>query len=158
MILLNSLPDEEYETFTLILINGKQTLNYSDVLAALVNYEVRRQDKLFSSEGTSAAELTIRGRSSNRKDKGDCGRSKSGPDFRDLMKNQCAFYKELGHWKIDCPKAKGKKKELKLSKSRTAGQYSSLLHRQVDRTQTHRFSLFPLLLLLLVTQEALSGS
>ena len=47
LILLNSLPDEEYATFTLTLINGKQTLNYSDVSAALVNYEVRRQDKLF---------------------------------------------------------------------------------------------------------------
>jgi len=45
VILLNSLPEEEYETFTLILINGKQTLNYSEVSAALVNYEVRRHDK-----------------------------------------------------------------------------------------------------------------
>ena len=65
LILLNSLPDEEYETFTLILINGKQTLNYSDVSAALLNYKVRRQDKLSSSEGTSAEGLAIRGRSSN---------------------------------------------------------------------------------------------
>ena len=47
VILLNSLPDEEYETFTLTLINGRQTLNYSEVSIALVNYEVRRQDKLF---------------------------------------------------------------------------------------------------------------
>jgi len=31
LILLNSLPDKEYETFTLTLINSKQTLNYSDV-------------------------------------------------------------------------------------------------------------------------------
>ena len=38
LILLNSLPEEEYETFILTLINGKQTLNYSDVSAALVNY------------------------------------------------------------------------------------------------------------------------
>ena len=44
VVLLNSLPDEEYETFTLTLINGRQTLNYSEVLAALVNYEVKRQD------------------------------------------------------------------------------------------------------------------
>jgi len=36
MILLNSLPEEEYEIFTLTLINGRQILNYSDVLAALV--------------------------------------------------------------------------------------------------------------------------
>jgi len=42
VILLNSLPNEEYETFTLTLINGKQTLNYNEVSAALVNYEVRR--------------------------------------------------------------------------------------------------------------------
>ena len=38
LILLNSLPEEEYETFILTLINGKQTLNYSDVSPALVNY------------------------------------------------------------------------------------------------------------------------
>ena len=43
VILLNSLPDEEYETFVLILINGKQTLNYSNMSAALVNYEARRK-------------------------------------------------------------------------------------------------------------------
>jgi len=36
-ILLNSLPDEEYETFTLTLINSKQTLNYSEMSATLVN-------------------------------------------------------------------------------------------------------------------------
>jgi len=48
LILLNSLPDEEYETFILTLINGKQTHNYSDVSAALVNYE-RRKDKQSSS-------------------------------------------------------------------------------------------------------------
>jgi len=29
VILLNSLPNEEYETFTLTLINGRQTRNYS---------------------------------------------------------------------------------------------------------------------------------
>jgi len=45
LILLNSLPDEEYETFVLTLINGRQSLNYNDVSAALINYEVRRKDK-----------------------------------------------------------------------------------------------------------------
>jgi len=45
LILLNSLPDEENETFILTFINGKQTINYSDMLAALVNYKVRRKDK-----------------------------------------------------------------------------------------------------------------
>jgi len=81
---LNSLPDEEYETFTLILINGRQTLNYNEVSAALVNYEVRRQDRLSSHESTSVEALAVRGRGSNRKGKGDRGRSKSRSDFRDL--------------------------------------------------------------------------
>jgi len=81
------------------------------VSAAFVNYEVRRQDRLSSFESTTEA-LAVRGRSSNRKGRGDQGRLKSRSGFRDLKKNQCALCKELGHWKIDCPKAKGKK-ELK---------------------------------------------
>ena len=107
VILLNS--DEKYETFTLNLINGRQILNYAKVSAALINNEVKRQDKLSSSGSTSAEVLAIRGRSSNRKGKDDRGRSKSRPDFRDLKKNQCAFCKKLGHWKIDCSKVKSKK-------------------------------------------------
>jgi len=79
LILLNSLPDKEYEIFVLTLINGKQTLNYSDVSATLVNYEVRRKDKQSSSKSTLAEALTVRGRSSSKKGKGDCGRSKSDP-------------------------------------------------------------------------------
>ena len=97
VILLNSLPDEEYKTFTLTLISGTQTLNYNAVQAALVNYEVRRQNRLSSHESISAEALAVRGRSSNRNDKGDRGRSKSGTGFRDLKKNQCAFCKELGY-------------------------------------------------------------
>ena len=31
VILLNSLPREEYETFTLTLINGKKSLDYNEV-------------------------------------------------------------------------------------------------------------------------------
>ena len=38
IILLNSLPEEEYETFTLTLINGRKSLNYNEVSAAFVNY------------------------------------------------------------------------------------------------------------------------
>ena len=45
VILLNSLSDEEYETFILTLINGKQTFNHSDVSTALGNYETTRNDK-----------------------------------------------------------------------------------------------------------------
>ena len=46
VILLNSLPEEEYETFTLTLINGRQSLNYNDVSATLVNYEGGRTECL----------------------------------------------------------------------------------------------------------------
>jgi len=112
VILLNSLPREEYETFTLTLINGRKSLNYSDVSAALVSYEVRRQDRLSSSRSTTAEALTVRGRSSNRKGRGDQGRSKSRSGFRDLKRNQCALCKELRHWKVDCPKAKDKKEPM----------------------------------------------
>jgi len=73
MILLNSLPDEEYETFVLTLINGKETRMYSDMSVALVNYEVKRKDKQFSSNGTSAEALMVRGRSSNRRAKRSVG-------------------------------------------------------------------------------------
>jgi len=37
LIFLNSLPDEEYETFVLTLIERKQSLNYNNVSASLVN-------------------------------------------------------------------------------------------------------------------------
>jgi len=66
---LNSLPNEEYETFVLTLINGKQTLNYSDLSAALINYEVRRKNKQSSSNSNSAEALTVSGRSSVRRAK-----------------------------------------------------------------------------------------
>ena len=93
LILLNSLPHEEYKIFVLILINSKQTLNYSDVSAALVNYEVRKKDMQTYSNGTLAEALTVRGRGFNRKSKDEHGRPKSRPDFKDLKKNLCAFCK-----------------------------------------------------------------
>jgi len=48
LILLNSLPHEEYKTVVFTLINEKQSINYNDVSAALVNYEVRRISNLLS--------------------------------------------------------------------------------------------------------------
>ena len=113
VILLNSLPVDEYETFTLTLINGRKFLNYAEVSAALMSYEARRQDRLYPSGSTTAEALVVRGRSSNRKGRDDQGRSKSRSDFRDLKRNQCALCKELGHWKVDCLKAKGKKMKSK---------------------------------------------
>ena len=112
VILLNSLPAEECETFTLTLINGRQSLNYHEVSSALVNYETRKERQSFQAS-TSAEAFAVRGRGSYRKGKGDRERSKSRPGFRDLKKNQCAFCKEFEHWKVDCLKAKGKKKESK---------------------------------------------
>ena len=109
VILLNSLPEEEYEIFTLTLINERKFPNYNEVSAALANYEVRRQDRLSSSESVTAKALAVSGRSSNRKGRSDQERSKFRSGFRDL-KNQCALYKELRHWNVDCLKAKGKKK------------------------------------------------
>ena len=97
VILLNSLLDKEYETFSLTLINGRQILNYSKATDALINYEIRRQDRLSSSENTSVEALAVRGRSFNQKGRGDQERSKSMPGFRDFKENQCALCKELGH-------------------------------------------------------------
>jgi len=71
VILLNSLPVDEYETFTLTLINGRKSLNYAEVSAALVSYEVRRQDRLSPSGSITAEALAVRGRSFNRKGRDD---------------------------------------------------------------------------------------
>ena len=78
-----------------------------------MNYKVRRQDRLSSSRSTTTEALAVRDKSFNWKGRGDKGRSKSRSGFRDLKKNQCALCKELGHWKVDCLKAKGEKKESK---------------------------------------------
>ena len=77
--------------------------------AGLVNYKVRRQDRLSSFGSTTAEAFVVRGKSFNRKGRSDHGISKSRSGFIDLKKNQCVLCKELGHWKVDCPKAKGKK-------------------------------------------------
>jgi len=50
--------------------------------------------------------------SNHRRAKGDFGNSKTG-SREDLKKNQCTFFKKEGHWKIDCPELKPKKKESK---------------------------------------------
>ena len=58
---------------------------------------------------------------------------------------------EPGHRKVDCPKAKDKKKESKTEAN--LAQVICLkvvLHRQMDQTQTHQYSLSSLLPLLLV--------
>jgi len=69
------------------------SLSYNEVSAALVNHELRRKDKE-SSNSTSAEALTVRGRSSNRKDKDDHERSKY---MTSLKKNQHTFCREEGY-------------------------------------------------------------
>ena len=64
LILLSSLPDEGYETFVLILINRRTSLSYSEVTTALVNLELRRNNKE-SLNITLVEVLTMRGRSPN---------------------------------------------------------------------------------------------
>ena len=44
LILLSSLPDEGFEIFVLILINGKSSLSYNEITTTLVNLELRRKD------------------------------------------------------------------------------------------------------------------
>ena len=97
VILLNSLPAEEYETFTLTFINGRQTLDYHEVSSALANYETRRKERQPSQSSSSAEALAVRSRGSSRKGSEERGRSKSRSGYRDLRKNQCAFCREIGH-------------------------------------------------------------
>jgi len=62
------------------LINSKQTLNYNDVSAALVNYEVRKKNKQSFSKSDSAEVLMVRCRSSSKNGKSNRGRSNSRLD------------------------------------------------------------------------------
>ena len=81
--------------------------------SALSSYETRKKERHPSQSSSSAEALEVRSRSSSRKGSDERGRSKSRSGYRDLRKNQCAFCREIGHWKVDCPKFKGKKKESK---------------------------------------------
>jgi len=73
LILLSSFPDEEYEIFMLTLINVRTSVSYSEVTAALVNFELRRKDKECSISDpcpisdTLAEVLTARESSPNRR-------------------------------------------------------------------------------------------
>jgi len=98
---------------------------------ARVNYEVRRKDKQSSSSSTSAEVLVVRGKDFNQKSKGVRRRSKSRPKFRDLKKNHCTFCKDLGHWKVDCPKIKDKNQG---KESKTEANLTQVINIQLSYT------------------------
>jgi len=72
----------------------------------------------------------VRGRGSNWKGNGERERSKFRLGFRDMKKHQCAFCKEIGHWKIDCPRIKDKKE------SKTEANLAQVISTQVGISQT----------------------
>ena len=77
---------------------------------------MRRKGKESCSSSTITEALTAREIDFNhRKGKGDIGKSKTG-SREDLKKNQCAYYKEVGHKKIDCLKLTTKKESKSESK------------------------------------------
>ena len=98
LMLIRSLPDE-FEYLETTLLHKKVDVSLNEVPAALYSYELRKKEK---QEHTSveAEALVVRGRSRSQ-NKGRRGRSKS--KFK-LNKDQCAFCRENGHWKKDCPK------------------------------------------------------
>ncbi|KAE8684117.1 hypothetical protein F3Y22_tig00111151pilonHSYRG00072 [Hibiscus syriacus] len=104
LMLMGSLPDE-FEYLETTLLHGKVDVSLSEVTAALYSYELRKKDK---QENTSveAEALVVRGRSKSQ-NKGSRGRSKSKSR---LSKDECAFCREKGHWKKECPKLKNKGK------------------------------------------------
>ena len=93
LILLSSLPDEEYETFVLTLFNSKSSLSYNDVSVALVNHDVRRMDKTSSSNSIKVEALNVRGFCFNhRNGKRNVGKSKTR--YRELRKKIVCFLQE----------------------------------------------------------------
>ncbi|KAM1114767.1 hypothetical protein PS1_005441 [Malus domestica] len=94
-------------------MHGKETVKFEDVSNALMNYEMRHRDK--NHDSTSEA-LFVRGRSSERRSSSSRKKSQSRPrgnskGRKPLEMDECAFCRNKGHWKKDCPKLKTKGKE-----------------------------------------------
>ena len=109
MLLIGSLPDE-LDHLCITLIHGKDKLSFEEVCSSLTNYEIRRKDQR-EHRDESVEALTVRGRSQSRKP-GKRGKSKSRGR---VGKDECAFCREKGHWKKDCPKLKKKEKDMSIS-------------------------------------------
>ncbi|KAL0345199.1 UNVERIFIED_CONTAM: hypothetical protein Sradi_4351200 [Sesamum radiatum] len=99
LLLLGSLP-EELKFLETSLLYGRDALSFSEVCAALYDYELRKKNKQRNSNGE--VEAAVKGCSQSLS-KGRKGRSNS--KYK-LAKNECAFCHEVGHWKKDCSKLK----------------------------------------------------
>ena len=91
-----------YDHLTTTLLHGKDSVTFDAVCSVLYNSETRKKDRK-DHRDTVAGALTSRGRSQSRKP-GKRNKSKGRP-----TKDECAFCREKGHWKKNCPKLqKGK--------------------------------------------------
>ena len=97
MLLIGSLPDE-LDHLCITLIHGKEKLSYEEVCGALSNYEIRKLDQKESRDETAEA-FTSREISHQRQENKRRLASK-----KRLDKDECAYCREKGHWKNDCPK------------------------------------------------------
>ncbi|KAM2004372.1 hypothetical protein ACFX15_027830 [Malus domestica] len=107
LCLLNSLPDD-YNHLTTTLLYGKSEVKLDEVSAALVNHECRKKELKTHNSQTEA--FVARGRTEERKF-GKRGKSRSKSQGKFPAKDECAFCRQKGHWKKDCPKLKNKEKE-----------------------------------------------
>ena len=81
-------------------------MSLSEVTAALYSYELRKKEKQENTSAEAEALIVDRGQSQSQ-NKGRRGRSKSKSRSSN---DECAFCREKGHWKKDCPKLKNKGK------------------------------------------------
>ena len=112
LLLLNSLPDT-YEHLITTLLYGKDKIKFDDVCNALMNNEYRKKDQQVHRD--SAEALVVRGRSEEKKF-GKKGKSRSKSRGKEgekkiPAKDECAFCRQKGHWKKDCPKLKNRDKK-----------------------------------------------
>ncbi|KAL5850870.1 hypothetical protein ACOSQ4_008883 [Xanthoceras sorbifolium] len=107
LMLLFSLPDK-YTFIEAMLLHGKEKVSLSEVCSTLYSHELRKKDREESKKAEVVAEaLVARGRPQGQK-KGIRGRSRSKGR---PSKDECAFCREKGHWKKDCPKLKNRGKD-----------------------------------------------
>ena len=118
LMLLGSLP-EEYEFLETTLLHGKDAVSLREVCGALYSYELRKKGKKESTNGAAEA-LVLRGRSQSQS-KGKKGKSKSKAK---VGKDECAFCREKGHWKKDCPKLKKAKADGKTVADANVAEYN----------------------------------